>query len=168
MGCLHSIFALHKTITRKILEYLCITKTLPRTNIIYLFKIAKVFNVGWLDNHIEYTQGNTPFELIERLFEILNSQGDFLARVNQIRGVHTCNFCGADKFQNSFIGSCELWIPGADGETYFAAPSLIIHYIQEHNYCPPKNFIESALKLNMKNKFNGQKLYDDLLKENLA
>lgn len=128
------------------------------------FKLPNVLNVGWLDKEFDFPKGNTPSELVEKLYEILMKEGVFESRANQIRGVHPCNLCEAHKFRSPFIGSCELWIPSQEADLYFAAPSLVIHYIQEHNYCPPKNFVESVLQLDLERRFNGQELYDDLIK----
>jgi hypothetical protein len=43
------------------------------------------------------------------------------------------------------IGSDEIWVPGENGRIY-AAPSLIVHYVEEHNYLPPPPFIEAVLR----------------------
>jgi len=41
------------------------------------------------------------------------------------------------------LGNAEIWIPdGAGG--IFAAPNLIVHYIETHNYLPPSEFIEAV------------------------
>lgn len=128
------------------------------------FKLSNVLNVGWLDKNFDFAKGHTSSEFLGKFNKILEEEGIFKGRVNQIRGVHPCNFCGAHKFHSPFIGSCELWIPSKGMGIYFAAPSLVIHYIQQHSYCPPKIFVESVLQLDLETRFNGQELYDDLLK----
>ena len=128
------------------------------------FKFSNIINIGWLSNDFDFAKCDASSELVEKLYKILTKEGSFESRVNQIRGVHPCNFCGAHKFHEPFIGSCEIWIPSLDVGAYFAAPSLVIHYISEHNYCPPKSFVDAVLQLNLEEKFNGQDLYDALTK----
>ena len=43
-----------------------------------------------------------------------------------------------------YLGMSELHILAPDGTTY-SAPSLIIHYITEHSYQPPAEFIDAIL-----------------------
>lgn len=132
------------------------------------FKLPSVLNIGWLDRGRRFDKALTSPLLLAKLSTIVLSEGIFEARVNQIRGVHPCNLCNAHTFQNPFIGSCELWIPGCRAGSYFAAPSLLIHYIQAHAYRPPEEFVESALKLNLNRPFNAQTIYDDLVQANSA
>jgi hypothetical protein len=101
---------------------------------------------------------------VEKLNQILSNECVLNGRVNQIRGVHPCNICGAHKFSSALIGSCKLWIPSHNVGIVLAAPSPVIHYIQEHNYCPTQDFVESVLRVEMSEVFNGQELYDDLVR----
>lgn len=131
------------------------------------FKIRNVLNVGWLDKDVDFHKGEVPFELVEKLHKILVEDGAFRARVNQIRGMHPCCLCGALEFDSPFIGSCELWIPAKDKDAYFAAPSMIVHYIKEHGYCPPKEFVEAVLGEDFDSAFNGQEVYDFIVENHL-
>jgi hypothetical protein len=40
-------------------------------------------------------------------------------------------------------GHGEIWLTAPDG-TNFAAPELIVHHIDEHQYLPPNEFIEAV------------------------
>jgi hypothetical protein len=40
-------------------------------------------------------------------------------------------------------GNGEVWITAAVGATY-AAPVLIVHYIDAHAYLPPASFVEAV------------------------
>jgi hypothetical protein len=42
------------------------------------------------------------------------------------------------------MGNGEIRVRDADG-IWYAAPRLVIHYVVEHNYCPPQAFIEAVL-----------------------
>lgn len=46
--------------------------------------------------------------------------------------------------QTRRVGYYELRVWGQDGKVY-AAPSLIFHYMNEHNYEPPKEFINAVM-----------------------
>lgn len=41
------------------------------------------------------------------------------------------------------MGIGNLFVPAAD--TIFVAPSLIVHYIDAHEYCPPQPFKDAVL-----------------------
>jgi hypothetical protein len=107
-----------------------------------------VFNVGWLDNNHTYSQGDTPVDFLARLWKFC------LSTVNNTRGFHECPFCNLDPRAYLVIrqgdeeigmGSGEIWIFGDNGKTY-AAPSLIYHYIVNHRYLPPEEFIQATLE----------------------
>ena len=76
-----------------------------------------------------------------------------------MRGIHECNFCRAQRWpllpleenpaitvggKRFLLGHCEIWIPGHN-EKIYASPALIIHYIEEHDYCPPEEFMMAAM-----------------------
>jgi len=52
--------------------------------------------------------------------------------------------CSWAKWQASRLGNGEIRVAG-DGVT-FAAPVLIVHYIEEHGYLPPPEFLEAVEK----------------------
>jgi hypothetical protein len=54
-------------------------------------------------------------------------------------GVHECEFCGAGA---RFEGNGEYRYYGRDGSVY-AAPMMILHYVERHGYCPPAEFMNS-------------------------
>jgi hypothetical protein len=46
------------------------------------------------------------------------------------------------------LGSAEIRVPGKSGIQY-ACPNMIYHYLQDHNYRPPDEFITAVLELNV-------------------
>jgi hypothetical protein len=44
------------------------------------------------------------------------------------------------------MGNGEIRVLGADGVT-FVAPVLILHYVTEHHYLPPPQFVDAVLHL---------------------
>jgi hypothetical protein len=81
------------------------------------------------------------------------------AGVNRMRGFHYCPFCdwppepflpspttARDEEGEFGVGSAEIRVPGPSGVT-FAAPDMIIHYVTDHGYRPPDEFLD-ALRAN--------------------
>jgi hypothetical protein len=40
------------------------------------------------------------------------------------------------------LGTGELWVTGDKGVIY-AAPTLIVHYVEDHGYVPPAAFVSA-------------------------
>jgi hypothetical protein len=105
---------------------------------------ARALNVGWLSAAQPYLQGEVPAGFTERLWAFCRT------RVNQTRGFHDCEFCSANSHtprrgeETITIGSAEIRVFGSDGRVY-AAPNLIYHYVVEHHYEPPEEFISAVL-----------------------
>ncbi|MER6101491.1 hypothetical protein ABT115_03870 [Streptomyces sp. NPDC001832] len=107
-----------------------------------------MLNVGWLSIQHQYVKGLVDERVLDAL-KVLSS-----AYENQMRGIHHCEFCDADRpfvfggptgEAKVWLGSAEIRVEGADG-TCYAAPDLVIHYITEHWYCPPEEFCQAAVR----------------------
>ena len=87
-----------------------------------------------------------------------------------MRGIHECNFCHANPWpllpvhenpsliiegKTFFMGSWELWLPGP-GDTVFASPALIIHYVDAHEYRPPEEYIAAVMHDDAMRNWNGE------------
>lgn len=106
----------------------------------------KVLAVGWLDAEKDFPKGNVPEGFIEKLSR--------LQRTNMTKGSHECPFCEREKSEDGVRhlghrhlghrGSAELKVTD-NGITYMA-PELIVHYVKEHNYQPPKQYIDAVMK----------------------
>jgi hypothetical protein len=90
-----------------------------------------VKNVGWLDGTHPYTKGKFPAHLLEFLKTIRPQR--------LMRGWHTCEICGGCRFPNNG----EIHIYGEDGIIY-CAPAMLVHYIEDHDYLPPDEFIRAV------------------------
>ena len=88
--------------------------------------------------------------------------------MNKIRSIHPCNLCDEESFEISgaskamCLGASEIWVPC--GDKYFAAPSMILHYIEVHNYRPPVEFVDAVKAMDLSLEYSGQKVYDQLIK----
>lgn len=105
-------------------------------------------NIGWLDGTEDYCRGKVSNEFLDKLWEYL------LETVMQVRGYYRCNLCVAPK-QEIFVatrngkaiklGFAEIRVLSEDSSTVYAAPDLIYHYIVDHGYRPPEEFIQAVL-----------------------
>jgi hypothetical protein len=102
---------------------------------------VEVLNVGWLDQDHAFTKGETAQEFREALRRLCENP------IHLHRGFHVCQFCPS-KFpvaQELTVGNGQIRIKGADG-TWFAAPTMIHHYVVAHNYMPPPEFVHAVLQ----------------------
>jgi hypothetical protein len=108
-----------------------------------------VLNVGWLDAAYPFLQGETSTEFHTALRNLC--QRPILLH----RGLHACQFCVPDELSlwptspsgpshRERYGNGQIRIQGADG-IWYAAPTMVHHYVTEHRYLPPKVFIDAAL-----------------------
>jgi len=88
-----------------------------------------ILGVGWLDENRPYNKGEVPIAFIEKLKKA--------KKINHTKGWHDCPFCGKAR------GSCEIIVRN-NNKTYLA-PELIIHYIENHNYAPPQEYINVVI-----------------------
>ena len=119
-----------------------------------------VVHIGWLDGVHPFPTGSMKPGLLETIRKLASQP------VELYRGYHVCEVCVEPsdvekKFMphNKMIidpdcswakwvkarqGNGEIRVPGK-GVT-FAAPILIVHYIEEHHYLPPQEFLEAVEK----------------------
>ncbi|MEM7555216.1 MAG: hypothetical protein AAF378_14160 [Cyanobacteria bacterium P01_A01_bin.84] len=114
-------------------------------------------NVGWLDYKYDYQKGSVPNEVVHHLIALAKSPQ------NLTRGFHRCNLCESktDEFRKDTITLQDPFGGKSNGEIHiftpkntFVAPVLIVHYIIEHRYCPPQEFIDAVVE-------DYQRLYSD-------
>lgn len=108
-------------------------------------------NIGWLDESREFPTGKCPDGLLDALLEAIVER-----RINQTRSCHPCYLCRRDwiRVENPFDpkgkslpGSAEIRVIGVSGVLY-AAPTLIAHYVAEHDYLPPSDFRAGLILFN--------------------
>ena len=116
-----------------------------------------VVHVGWLDNIHPYAKGTVDARLIEKM-KLLASKP-----VELYRGKHICELCTEPPdivktiLPNGIVidpdCSWARWVDqrSSSGEIrvsregiIFAAPVLIVHYIEAHNYLPPTQFLKAV------------------------
>lgn len=97
--------------------------------------------IGWLGDGENYKTCEVDSAILARL-ELLSE-----LKANNTRGLKSCPICGNLFEKNRFgtkLGSSEIKVV-APGQAY-SCPSLIVHFVRDHSYCPPQEFL-SALKV---------------------
>lgn len=131
--------------------------------------LQQVVNIGWLDIGFRYNTRGTSEEFISKLKALAKRE-----LVNVMRGIHPCKFCG--KRKNSvevdgayiLVGYAEIWVPSnKDMDLIYAAPTLIIHYCEAHNYTPPQEFVESVMDFDLNSTWSGGQEYKKRLEMRL-
>jgi hypothetical protein len=100
-----------------------------------------LLNVGWLCRERDYPKGRAPAGLAAALHRAAATD-----RVQQTRGYHFCPWCVsrlAGRLGHCARGSAEIRVVG-DGVVY-AAPELIAHYVEAHDYLPPEEFVHAVM-----------------------
>jgi len=117
---------------------------------------SDLLNVGWLDVEHPFAKGPIDAASLEKLRQLAANP------VNLCRGKHRCNLCPPTslpmqtrpphhvvldvdseygKWLKARSGNGEIRIRGK--QHTFSAPVLIVHYIEEHGYLPPAQFLDA-------------------------
>ena len=98
--------------------------------------------VGWLEHPHRYAQGDVPANLVARLEQFVHAASEAFAH-EHFRGLHCCSLCSTERaaapLELSYIN---LLIPGSG--VVYASPAGILHYMAEHSYLPPSDFIAAV------------------------
>lgn len=124
------------------------------------FEIEKVKNIGWLEKTNSFNKRTTDPELLKKLFQLIKFK-----ECNIYRGVHHCDLCNSDGFmygnmenEEILLGHGEIWIPSITQDIVYVSPTLIYHYIEKHQYCPPQDYIESVMAFDVNSDFDGEEM----------
>lgn len=110
-------------------------------------KYRSLVAVGWLDKEHPFATGAIEQAAHERLKQFLVDHWEPFAAA----GFHECNLCPRNTRLAPFVvngkryalGSDNFFVPTAT--EVFVAPSLLLHYIEAHGYCPPMAFQDAVL-----------------------
>lgn len=101
-------------------------------------------NIGWLDAGHEFERCTPTDEVLNRLWEFCK------VSVAQMRGGHACEFCSERSDypqwggERLLLGTSEIRVFSRAGAIY-AAPTLIFHYMRDHSYRPPDEFVRALI-----------------------
>lgn len=90
---------------------------------------------------------------------------------------HSCPFCKAEASiikirpdglnyyrgeHDVVLGLSEMCIPAKEKGYYYSFPTLLYHYVAEHEYCPPDEFLESLEAFDLDKPFNIDNEFEDV------
>lgn len=96
--------------------------------------------IGWLHPDHLYAKGVVSEDFLSRLRKFADRSGrsgEALYFAWPV-GAHTCEFC------REAHGVGNFGVP-SDG-LLFVAPEMIVHYVEEHGYRPPAEFVAAVLR----------------------
>lgn len=99
-------------------------------------------NVGWLAAGRPFPTGDTSEAFRAALADLCNT---YATRFSM--GHHACEICPDASWGDPYyhdMGNGEIWVRDVAG-IWYAAPRLIIHYVEGHRYWPPTGFVEAVM-----------------------
>jgi len=132
--------------------------------------VSIVKNVGWLESDTPYNTGVVDRNFLPRFAMIILGSDVIDTEVNRIRSVHPCALADCDVQEiredgdRACLGAAEIWVPSTKEGEFFAAPSMIYHYIEKHGYLPPKEYISAVMNFNFESSFKAQEAYLNAIK----
>ena len=129
------------------------------SNMIELHIMINVVNVGWIDIQAEFKKGRVSPIFIAKLMEIACGSESVRALVEPARELPRCPICGIISLPcgKNLLPDSELWIPGRG--VIYASPISIIHYIGDHGYLPPQDYLDAVCNFGLKQTFNADEIY---------
>jgi hypothetical protein len=104
--------------------------------------------VGWHEPGHSFATGPVSMNFFAKLVRMLSNTWEPIV----VAGHQKCPFCRFTGGPNELrfddntvtLGSSNLFVPCNEG--VYVTPSLIAHYIDSHEYCPPASFQEAVVK----------------------
>ena len=150
-----------------------------------------MLNIGWLDKSYDFPKGKVSRILVEKLryLTLLAKEQDMFRYTHPsgivihsglVRGpIFKCPYCeekiglfeGSDQSDNPKgvqLGINTMEIPDVNGDIIYIFPTLLYHYITEHYYQPPQQFLEALVSFDLTKPFNcndlEEKIYESIKK----
>jgi hypothetical protein len=100
--------------------------------------------VGWLEHPHPFSTGSLEDVILKSLDRWVDLSWDFYPAY-AFRGLHDCSLCLATggSAHHEIRSYLNLWIPGPSA--IYLAPAMITHYIRDHGYRPPHEFIAAVM-----------------------
>jgi hypothetical protein len=95
--------------------------------------------VGWLAHGHEFKQSGVDLAAVDKLSTLLVSPW----QPDRFLGGHRCDICPGSGHVRPPTGFNNLFVPAE--KCVYVAPELLLHYIKEHRYKPPDEFIRAVL-----------------------
>ena len=104
--------------------------------------------IGWLHPDHPFLRGTASPEFVRRLTEIARNWGKSIAALDwgAAGGFHECEFCSKPlkaRRAGHDLASGTFGVPA--GDRIYYCPEMIAHYVSEHEYLPPPEFVAAVL-----------------------
>ncbi len=112
-----------------------------------LLEIGPTLNVGWLGPEHEFKTGKPDPRFLDALWAYCCQP------IVEHRGYHMCEFCSpapdatpheCPQGQTKKLGSKLICVFGSDSTAYLS-PDLVFHYVSDHNYAPPDDYVRAVV-----------------------
>ena len=98
-------------------------------------------NIGWIGKDESFETGDVTSDFIEKL-EKVEAFDDYTCARH--KGSHRCEICG--ERMGSSVKKIEFNKKG------YKFPNSISHYVKDHNYKPPQEFIDAIMNIEVSKK----------------
>lgn len=128
---------------------------------------TNVYNIGWLSRDHIFPLGEVSQVWLDKLVSLILTRGIGFIYVE--RGIDKCSFCKESvdiplsDGRSISLGISEVWIPSSLTDKVFAAPDLIYHYIAEHRYKPPDEYLNAVEMFDIASGWNA----DEFIKQQI-
>jgi hypothetical protein len=103
--------------------------------------------VGWLSSAEQFAMGQVSEEIFAKLCGLLRNPWGLM----DFMGHHACELCTTHsprsfvyRGASILVGNGEVFVPWE--RCILVAPSLVLHYIDAHQYLPPTEFLSAVLR----------------------
>lgn len=155
----------------------------------YVF--PEVRYVGWLSSESSYTKGIVDEKSVAKLKEMLfldikNAEEKQRGTFDESKSIQIhqryrrgrpapCPFCNKvitiqpanltyyRGKSEKVLGQNEICLPSLTEKEFYASPTLIYHYITEHSYQPPQEFLDALDAFDVDKPFNADKAQANLI-----
>lgn len=108
---------------------------------------ANAVAVGWLSQEHDYPRGRVPSGFVNRLrhfarFHVIEHRGFHFSDLHENR--NKVGDISAQTDNGVRLGS-RVFCAFSNDQAVYAAPDLIIHYVVEHLYQPPQEFVDAIM-----------------------
>jgi hypothetical protein len=101
--------------------------------------------IGWLEKGHDFPTAPSEEAVLRTLWKFCKTS------VGHTRGIHPCPFCRTQAGMEAkrgdeslLLGTAEIRVFSQEGQV-FAAPTLIYHYMADHHYRPPTEFLNALV-----------------------
>uniref|UniRef100_UPI0040560A9C DUF7919 family protein n=1 Tax=Acetatifactor sp. TaxID=1872090 RepID=UPI0040560A9C len=106
-----------------------------------------VFNIGWLGEDGNFTKGEVSEEFLMNLWEYYRYPVYMTRKLYNNEGLdgYWKFFTALYNGRRRQLGKSEIRVMNKQKDRIYAAPELILHYIMNHKYLPPQEFIDAVM-----------------------